>query len=562
MKMNKIKIQVFTLLVLLLTSVGCDDEKFLTEEPKTFYTTDNIFSSETQLDQVLITMYSALRGLSQNAQILGFGTDIFDAPEFRSSGSFTDYSRINAESGQFEYIYNYYYQTIKNANTVLSPEILDGVTFESEESKAYVLAQARFFRAYCHGMLAELFGGVPIVTELATVPRYDYVRATREDTYQFAIDELEAIVDDLPETTTQGGRLVKGAAQHYLSEFYLALGIETSNASAYDQSIKWASDVIDGGTYELMTERFGTRMNEENTVTGGADVFWDLFRLGNQNYSDGNRESIWTFQYDFDAYLEEDGQSRLEYPRYFGPVYRAIEGFGGPGDPNGGVGEDAGGRGVAFYAPTPLTEFVIWDESISAGDQRNAEHNISRKIFYNQVGDPLYGTQVPQEVIDATNVGRGWIFPIFYKVNTDKYEGLDQGENRSNMFRDIYAIRLPETILLRAEAYHRKGENQKAADDINLIRERAQCDILATAADVDIDYILDERARELFEEENRWATLLRMGGTVAVDRIREYALLPHVGLTLTFDYNLWPIPQSAIDRNKDVKMEQNPGWDR
>ena len=47
MKMNKIKIQVFTLLVLLLTSIGCDDEQFLTETPKTFYTTDNIFSSET-----------------------------------------------------------------------------------------------------------------------------------------------------------------------------------------------------------------------------------------------------------------------------------------------------------------------------------------------------------------------------------------------------------------------------------------------------------------------------------------------------------------------------------
>jgi hypothetical protein len=150
MKINKIKIQVFTLLVLLLTSIGCDDEKFLTEEPKTFYTTDNIFSSETQLDQVLITMYSALRGLSQNAQILGFGTDIFDAPEFRSSTSFTDYSRINAESGQFSTIYNFYYQTIKNANTVLDPDILEGVTFESEDSKAYIIAQARFFRAYCH----------------------------------------------------------------------------------------------------------------------------------------------------------------------------------------------------------------------------------------------------------------------------------------------------------------------------------------------------------------------------------------------------------------------------
>lgn len=562
MKINKIKIQVFTLLVLLLTSIGCDDEQFLTEEAKTFYTTDNIFSSETQLDQVVITMYSAMRSLSQNGEILGFGTDVFDAPEFRISNSFTDYSRINAESDQFKTIYDTYYKTIKNANTALSPEILEGVSFESENSKAYIIAQARFFRAYCHGLLAELFGGVPIVTELASEPRFDYERTTREATYQFAIDELEAIIDDLPETTTQGGRLVKGAAQHYLSEFYLALGIETSSSAAYDQAIKYASEVIVGGTYQLMTERFGTRMNEENTVTGGADVWWDLFRLGNQNYSDGNLESIWTYQFDFDVYLEEDDASRMEYPRYFGPVYRAIDGFGGEGDPGGGVGDDAGGRGVAYYAPTPLTEFTLWDESISAGDQRNAEHNISRKIFYNQPADPLFETQIPQDVIDFTNVGRGWIFPIYYKVNTDQYEGLDQGENRSNIFRDKYAIRLAETIMLRAEAYHRKGENQKAADDINMIRARAQCDIMATAGDIDIDYILDERARELFAEESRWNTLLRMGGTVATDRIKAHALHPHVALTLTFDYNLWPIPQSAIDRNKDVKMDQNPGWNR
>lgn len=557
MKINKIKTQVFTLL-LLLTFIGCDDEKFLTENPKTFYTTDNIFSSETQVDQVLITMYSKLRWFKLfNSQMQSDGTDVLDVPEFRLSRTFTDYSKINPESSNFSNVYNFYYQLIATANTALFAANLENITFESEEKKAYMIAQARFFRAYAHGMLAELFGGVPIVTEMVSEPRYDYARASREETYQFAIDELEAIVGDLPETTTQGGRLVKGVAQNYLSEFYLAMGIETSNTAAYDKAIKYASDVIDGGTYALMTERFGTRMNEENSVTGGADVWWDLFRIGNQNYSDGNTESIWTFQVDFDAFLEEDRQSYINYPRYFMPVYRAIVGFDG-------VAEDAGGRGVSLYAPTPLTQDIIWEEGIAAGDQRNAEHNINRIIIYNDpIGHPeLAGTQVPQSVIDLTNEGRGWIYPIYSKLTTDKFVGLDQGENRSNIFRDKYAIRLPETILLRAEAYHRKGENQKAADDINLIRARAQCDIMAIAGDIDIDYILDERARELFIEESRWNTLLRMGGTVAVDRIRKYALHPHVALTLTFDYNLWPIPQGAIDRNKDVKMEQNPGWDR
>jgi hypothetical protein len=89
-----------------------------------------------------------------------------------------------------------------------------------------------------------------------------------------------------------------------------------------------------------------------------------------------------------------------------------------------------------------------------------------------------------------------------------------------------------------------------------MLRSRARCAYLVTATDVDdkFDLILDERIRELMYEESRWNTLLRMGGTVAVDRIRKYAFWPETATTLSFNYNLWPIPQSIIDVNKDVPM--------
>ena len=51
-----------------------------------------------------------------------------------------------------------------------------------------------------------------------------------------------------------------------------------------------------------------------------------------------------------------------------------------------------------------------------------------------------------------------------------------------------------------------------------------------------------------------------MGGTVAVDRIKKYAYWDDPRTTLTKKFNLWPIPQVVIDTNKDVVMEQNPGW--
>ncbi len=97
---------------------------------------------------------------------------------------------------------------------------------------------------------------------------------------------------------------------------------------------------------------------------------------------------------------------------------------------------------------------------------------------------------------------------------------------------------------------------------MNLLRSRANCAYLVSAGDMDDNFntILDERARELVYEECRWNTLLRMGGTIAVDRIRKYAFWPEAQATLTFSYNLWPIPQLVIDANKNVKLAQNPGW--
>lgn len=554
------------MLSLILMAFGCDDESFLTQDPETFLTVDNVFTSGTQVDQLILTMYQQDRDFrsriynntssAREGRIMyGLGTDVLTVPSpFRETTNFSDYnSTVTPRASSFNLIYADLYQMIGRANLVLSLTERGDITFESDAAKNYIIAQAKFFRAKAHGQAAQLFGRVAIVDEVTTEPRYDYEQAERFEIYQFAIDDLESILQDLPETTTESGRVVRGAAQHYLSEFYLGLGIETNDNAAYDQAIAYASDVIDGGTYSLMTSRFGTRADE-----AGKNVWWDLFRLGNQDYVNGNTESIWTHQFDYEAFKVGDETGKLPYPEYFMPVWRAISGV---------IGEDeyTGGRGVAYVRPTPLVENIIWDASISDGDIRGEESNIRRTVYYN---DPdfedgsLVGTVVPQSELDDANVALGdaAYFPIFEKFTTDQFEGLDDGERRSNIFRDRYVIRLPETILLRAEAHLRKGENQLAADDINLIRDRAQCNIRATAADVDLDYILDERARELFGEESRWNTLLRMGGNIASDRIRRYSKYDYQINSLTFDFNTFPIPQTVIDRNKDVVWEQNEGW--
>src|SRR5690606_36298327 len=113
----------------------------------------------------------------------------------------------------------------------------------------------------------------------------------------------------------------------------------------------------------------------------------------------------------------------------------------------------------------------------------------------------------------------------------------------------------PETYFLRAEAYLQKGDKASAAADLNVVRARAKT-FAITAADVDIDFILDERMRELYGEEFRMVTLTRMGKLY--DRTKKYN--EKSGLSIEPYHNLWPIPFSEINRNVYAQIEQNPGY--
>ncbi|WP_423128395.1 RagB/SusD family nutrient uptake outer membrane protein [Gaoshiqia sp. Z1-71] len=593
--MKRIQYIYLGLMILLTGMISCDDNKFLQEDPSTFYTVENAFTTSSQIDQVVVSIYSHIRDLWVNPSETGWiyvfrgkGTDMYDVPSIRRGNTFSDYSVINPDNGNFYDNFSTWYYVISRANIAIHAAELPALSWSSAGEKAYVLAQARFFRAFAYRNLGELFGGVPIVTEPVEFPLFNFERATRVATYQFAITEIEAILNDLPETTASGGRIVRGAAQHNLSELYLALGIqlqtegkETEAQAAFTQSVSYASQVIDGGIYSLMNARFGARASEtdipiniyKNGVSSAsekvgvlslpANYYWDLFQEGSVNYQDGNKECIWAAQIDYAAYKAEDGKSKLNYSRAYGPVFRD-----GAKNHLTGTLEEVGGRGIAQMITTMYSRDLIYANEWG-DDMRNSDIVYRRSFIGNVPGSPYYLNPVPWEVMynggaDATTNtnNRSLCYPVSCKIATDKYTGLADGENRSNLFRDDYIIRLPETILLRAEAKQRMGNKAGAAADINLLRQRAQCGYLVSAVDMDdnFDMILDERARELVYEECRWNTLLRVGGTIAVERIRNYAYWPETQATLTFNYNLWPIPQAVIDTNKDVVLAQNPGW--
>lgn len=125
-------------------------------------------------------------------------------------------------------------------------------------------------------------------------------------------------------------------------------------------------------------------------------------------------------------------------------------------------------------------------------------------------------------------------------------------------------MRLGETYLLLAEAQFKQGKLQEAANSINELRRRAFANYPASgqvqASNITLDFILDERARELVGEENRRMTLMRT--KTLVDRALRLnsgdAQKPITGLTAK--HLLLPIPLIEIQLNKDATLEQNPGY--
>jgi len=185
------------------------------------------------------------------------------------------------------------------------------------------------------------------------------------------------------------------------------------------------------------------------------------------------------------------------------------------------------------------------------------------------------------------------ITPRFWKFSDDRHI-FDAGNAYYDT--DWYMIRVAETYLLRAEARLAQGNKAGAADDINVLRKRAGAKA-CTAADVNIDYILDERVRELFGEEQRWITLSRLScnpnaesyikdcypvqnntsSNTLYERTRKYGIgyenddrgreaytdalgnTRHRPNIKPYNYIL-PIPIQIIQSNKDVKIEQNYGY--
>jgi hypothetical protein len=186
----------------------------------------------------------------------------------------------------------------------------------------------------------------------------------------------------------------------------------------------------------------------------------------------------------------------------------------------------------------------------STNDMRNSNYNIKRSWYYNNAADPaLFGKKA--NITEQTWFTTKTLFPAITKFFYGRTENL----GLTGSYKDRMKFRLAETYLLLAEAYLGQNNPQKAADAVNEVRRRADAGDVA-AANMNMDYLLDERIRELVGEESRRFTLVRT--KTYVDRVKAHN--PALAGKVNETHMLWPIPQVIRDANTGAPFPQNPGY--
>ena len=518
---------------------GCTDS-FLDEHPDFMDPDKDALSSVIGFESAITGLHAAARDewvdALEKCFFMQVGTDVATTGDEALPTGKNYITTVTPTATSVTFYWNWAYQgVIPRANTIIYAGEHNSVDWTSEAQKNAYIAEAKFFRAYAYNMLVNLFGRVPVIDQPIREPKFDFTRAARTDILNFIKEDLKFASRWLPEEVSSEGRVVKAAADHLLTEVYISLGL-------YDEAINSASAVIESPLYGLMKKRFGNYTDEL------GDVYSDLFKDGNQSRASGNKEMIFCYQIEYKTPGGQGAAGGNVWLRAWGSRYFDLR------DPDGSSGmivADSLGRSVGWVRPTNYALYDIWKDDWN--DMRNSPHNIRRIWYYNNSKSAYFRQKVePRDNIDTMYV----LYPRIRKI-----EGLALGGAAiGRTYKDIPVMRVAETYLLRAEAYLKKGgdENlQKAADDINEVRGRAGAK-LCSKGDVTLDYILDERARELLVEEPRRKTLARMGKLV--ERTCKYNIRKTTRETIQ-DYHQWfPIPQSAIDANKGAELGQNFGY--
>lgn len=448
------------------------------------------------------------------------------------------YVNWNASTSIIKYPYYRLYMAINYCNEFIrectEEKLRDrGVYDALKDEFKYYVAEARFIRAYCYSMICDLYGTGPFVDESMTVGALPH-QITRQEMYNYAVDELEELLPLLKAPkTNQYGRIDQVAAWFLLARIYLNAEVYVGK-NEYANAYKYAKMVIDSNTYPL------------------ASDYRHIFLADNDKCS----EIIWHLVQDSDYAQSSAGTNFYIKALMNGTINTYLK-----------TGVGTRGWGNARVTTQLVNLFDQEDQTFDVDDNWGNNKKDKRAQFFT-VGHTKE-TWVDGKDFQGTFTN-GYACIKWRNINSDGSELAEGGTVYSSVDHPMF--RTADAYLMAAEAILRGGGGSpaEALGYVNEIRDRAymsgkygnDASGRISESELTLDFILDERGRELYTELTRRTDLVRFGKFTKNYnwdwKGSDGKAGNYIGTNVDEKFNLFPLPQDEFTVNP--YLTQNPDY--
>ncbi|TXK49023.1 RagB/SusD family nutrient uptake outer membrane protein [Pontibacter qinzhouensis] len=502
------------------------------------------------------------------------GTDLwFNRDKNTYAGQLTQYAGLNSLQGNpNRAAWNLVWPAINLCNAGINR--IEDAGFTDEVQKNRRLGELKFLRAFYYWHVVETWGGVMLRTEETQGPLLTASRSPVEAFYSIIIEDLLEAEKFLPAQSGWGNeysRASNKSAKGLLARAYLTRAAYATGGEKEEflrLAAEKAKEVIDNKAalevdlYATYAEMWDPRNNKRNRealyiVSNSAEnptLNYDL-NVGNRLYQ------FWQTRYNGLPGLVQDLNYGFEGNRRLMPTLAFLDMFNEENDTRYEVSFQEAWIANSNYTWT-AGDAATYDKDPSiVGRQIRAGIDtalyITKKQLTGERRKPFVALDRDSVYLPNNSIRNGNLY-----VNFRKFRDPDREfANTQSGFKDVIVMRLAEMYLIAAEAEFGLGRPDLAANYINVLRTRAAkpdkvAEMQVTSDMITLDFILDERARELAGEHLRWFDLKRTGKLV--ERVRR--LNPDI--TQIQDHHvLRPIRQEELNALLNgEEFGQNPGY--
>ena len=569
-----------TLYIYSLLFVACllqSCSSFLDETPYNKITAGNFYTTAKEAEQGVNGLYSRMRDLYGSGYILYMceaPTDIWKSAKSMDI-EFQNWT-IDATSSNVTKLWTNCYVTINQANAVLKALTNNDIPDLSEEKKLQYISEAKFIRAHHYYHLVQQYGDVELKTEPTETLVTEAYKTPEAEIWNFIIDEMKYCLENLPDDQNVYGRITKEAVKHNLARVYLTV---KRNDEDIKEAKRLAEEVI-VSSHSLMSSH--EELCNTDNMRNPEVLLPVLFTTNTELNGEGQQLHVmFTASYSdhYPKVLERD----LTYGRPWSrirPTYYLQELYDETKDARW---EDCyrtfwrvnkeEATDMIFSPYSKKEEEIVWrkGDSVMIIPKHPWTKEQVKAVWPVWVWMPDEMREELQDKVQSeTNPNGEWPSNTKFQSGTmyttliKLQDPLRPSANEMKGVRDIVVFRLGETYLLAAEACHLLGDNKKAAEYMNVIRKRAaipgkEKEMEITADQINIDFILDERAREMAGEFCSWSDLKRTGKVY--ERMNNPDMNEIVAGKFQKYHVLRPIPRDQLARISNPEdFPQNEGY--